>query len=152
MWEAHILQARVRGYAPEALDRLCSSGRLTWFRPVAMRPASKEILRGRPAAGGTMLRTTPIALARRPSLAQWRPMPPPATATELELSSSARALAAVFERLPAAFFEELLEHSALLRTQIEAALGELTAAGLVTADSFAGLRTLLAPPTPAPGL
>ena len=34
----------------------------------------------------------------------------------------------------------------MLRTQVERALGELAGAGLVTADSFSGLRALLTPP------
>jgi ATP-dependent Lhr-like helicase len=46
----------------------------------------------------------------------------------------------------ASFFEEIVEATGLLRVQAEEALGELVALGLVTADSFAGLRALLVPP------
>jgi ATP-dependent Lhr-like helicase len=45
----------------------------------------------------------------------------------------------------ALFFDELAEASHLLRPQVEEALGELVALGLVTSDSFAGLRGLLVP-------
>jgi ATP-dependent helicase Lhr and Lhr-like helicase len=45
----------------------------------------------------------------------------------------------------AMFFDELAEASRLLRPQVEDALGELVALGLVTSDSFAGLRALLVP-------
>jgi ATP-dependent Lhr-like helicase len=45
----------------------------------------------------------------------------------------------------ASFFHELASATGLLRTQVERALGELAGAGLVTADSFSGLRALLAP-------
>jgi ATP-dependent Lhr-like helicase len=45
----------------------------------------------------------------------------------------------------ASFFHELAAATGLLRTQVERALGELAGAGLVTADSFSGLRALLAP-------
>jgi ATP-dependent Lhr-like helicase len=45
----------------------------------------------------------------------------------------------------ASFFYELVEGSGLLRTQVEDALAELVACGLVTSDSFAGLRALLVP-------
>jgi ATP-dependent Lhr-like helicase len=48
-------------------------------------------------------------------------------------------------RQGALFFDELAEASHLLRTQAEAALAELVALGLVTSDSFAGLRALLTP-------
>jgi ATP-dependent helicase Lhr and Lhr-like helicase len=43
------------------------------------------------------------------------------------------------------FFEELVEATHLLRPQVEEALGELVALGLVTSDSFGGLRALLVP-------
>jgi ATP-dependent Lhr-like helicase len=42
--------------------------------------------------------------------------------------------------------DEIVEGSHLLRTQVEEALAELVAAGLVVSDSFAGLRALLTPP------
>jgi ATP-dependent Lhr-like helicase len=45
----------------------------------------------------------------------------------------------------ASFFDELLQHCGLLRSQLEEALAELVALGLVTSDSFAGLRALLVP-------
>jgi len=45
----------------------------------------------------------------------------------------------------ACFFDDLLRASRLLPSQAEDALGELVAAGLATADSFAGLRALLMP-------
>ena len=145
-WEAHLLPARVRGYATEDLDRLCSSGRFAWYRPLANRPASKE---GKP--GVTSLRNAPIALVRRASLAVWRPLQAPAGTPAAELSAYARAVAEVFTHIPAAFFDELQEHSGLLHTQLEAALAELSAAGLINTDGFAGLRALLTPPHLRPG-
>jgi ATP-dependent Lhr-like helicase len=45
----------------------------------------------------------------------------------------------------ASFFHEIVSATGLLRAQVERALGELAGAGLVTADSFSGLRALLAP-------
>jgi ATP-dependent Lhr-like helicase len=45
----------------------------------------------------------------------------------------------------ALFFEELAQASNLLRPQVEEALGELVSLGLVTSDSFGGLRALLVP-------
>jgi ATP-dependent helicase Lhr and Lhr-like helicase len=49
------------------------------------------------------------------------------------------------QRFGASFFDELRQGAALLPTQAEAALAELVAAGLVSSDSFAGLRALLLP-------
>jgi ATP-dependent Lhr-like helicase len=62
-----------------------------------------------------------------------------------ELSSDARAVHGVLSSRGASFFHELSATAGLLRTQVERALGELAGAGLVTADSFSGLRALLAP-------
>jgi ATP-dependent Lhr-like helicase len=45
----------------------------------------------------------------------------------------------------ASFFDELADGTRLLRPQIEEALAELVALGLVNSDSFAGLRALLLP-------
>jgi ATP-dependent Lhr-like helicase len=46
----------------------------------------------------------------------------------------------------ASFFHEMVAATRLLPTLVERALGELAGAGLVTADSFSGLRALLTPP------
>jgi ATP-dependent Lhr-like helicase len=43
------------------------------------------------------------------------------------------------------FFDELTDCSHMLRTQVEEALAELVALGLVNSDSFGGLRALLVP-------
>jgi ATP-dependent Lhr-like helicase len=45
----------------------------------------------------------------------------------------------------ASFFADLQQDARLLGTQVEQALAELVAHGLVTCDSFAGLRTLVMP-------
>jgi ATP-dependent Lhr-like helicase len=45
----------------------------------------------------------------------------------------------------ALFFTELVRHSGLLPSQVEEALSQLAALGLVTSDSFDGLRALLVP-------
>src|SRR5436190_23797435 len=45
----------------------------------------------------------------------------------------------------ASFFHEIVSATGQLRAQAERSLGELAGSGLVTADSFGGLRALLAP-------
>jgi ATP-dependent Lhr-like helicase len=62
-----------------------------------------------------------------------------------ELSSDAAAVYRWLAAGGASFFDEIAAGARLLHTQLEAALGELVAAGLVTADSFTGLRALLVP-------
>jgi ATP-dependent Lhr-like helicase len=61
------------------------------------------------------------------------------------LTSDARAVYDVLATRGASFFHELVAATRKLRTQIERALGELAGAGLVTADSYSGLRALLVP-------
>src|SRR5439155_10392781 len=93
--------------------------------------------------GISPVRTTPITfLARRhaPLWSALSPAPDPAQA-----SPRAQAVMAVIREHGASFFDELAEGSGLLRPQVEEALGELVALGLVTSDSFAGMRALLLP-------
>jgi ATP-dependent Lhr-like helicase len=62
------------------------------------------------------------------------------------LTSEGRAVHGVLSERGALFFHEIAAVARLIPTQIERALGELAGAGLVTADSFSGLRALLTPP------
>jgi ATP-dependent Lhr-like helicase len=61
------------------------------------------------------------------------------------LSSRAQRVADQLAEQGASFFDELIDATGLLQSQLEEALGELAAAGRVTCDSFAGLRALLVP-------
>ena len=130
-WEHDVLAGRVADYAPEYLDGLCLSGRVTWGR---MTP---------PDNAKAPLRSSPIALMVREHAALWRGEDAPESEG---LGSEARAVADVLRSRGASFFHELVAGTGLLPTQVERALGELAGAGLVTADSFSGLRALLAPP------
>jgi ATP-dependent Lhr-like helicase len=130
-WERDILAARISDYDPDFIDRLCLSGRMAWGRIT-------------PAGGSSKapLRSSPIALMPREHAALWRNA---AEADAGDLSSEARAVHDALRSRGASFFHELAAATRLLRAQVERALGELAGAGLVTADSFSGLRALLAP-------
>jgi ATP-dependent Lhr-like helicase len=139
-WESAVLPARVADYDPEWLDRLCFSGRVGWGRLSA--PQNPN---GRASAP---LRTSPIALYLRENLSDWLTLTQPKTAIELSVTSQA-----VFEALQnggALFFSELVSRSALLPSQVEETLSQLAALGLVTSDSFDGLRALLVPSNKRP--
>jgi ATP-dependent Lhr-like helicase len=60
-------------------------------------------------------------------------------------SSRAQAVAEYIRVNGASFFDELVAGTGMLRMQVEEALGELVALGLVASDSFGGLRALLVP-------
>jgi ATP-dependent Lhr-like helicase len=63
---------------------------------------------------------------------------------EAQLSSDALAVEFALRQRGASFFHELVKATGLLPTLVERGLAELTGAGIATADSFAGLRALLA--------
>jgi len=68
----------------------------------------------------------------------------------LALSSRAQAVADELKEHGASFFDELVGSTHLLQTELEDALSELVATGMVTSDSYAGLRALLLPPSRRP--
>jgi ATP-dependent helicase Lhr and Lhr-like helicase len=137
-WEAEILPARIAGYEPAWLDDRCLAGRLAWAR---LRPRNGRAngAEGRPGP----VRTTPITLLARRHAAQWGSLS--ASEPAIEPSFRAGAVLGTIRDNGASFFEELMHGSGLLRTQVEEALAELVALGLVVSDSFAGLRALLVP-------
>ena len=131
-WEEEILPARLSDYSTIWLDELCRSGRIVWSRP-----------RGRSRAGAGPVRGTPIVLLPRRHLAAWNALMQSTQAPEP--SPRAQRVLDALKTHGAMFFEELLADAHLLPAELETALGELVALGLVNADSFAGLRALLTP-------
>jgi ATP-dependent Lhr-like helicase len=89
------------------------------------------------------VRTTPITLVARRHAGLWGSLP--AQGNGVQLGDPAQRVADFIGQHGASFFYELVEGTGLLRTQVEDALAELVAYGLVTSDSFAGLRALLVP-------
>ncbi len=139
-WESAVLSARVSDYDPEWLDRLCFSGRVGWGRLSASQ---------NPNAGASApLRTSPISLYQRENLHDWLTLARPNS--EVELSATSQAVFDALQSAGALFFSELLRRSGLLPSQVEDALSQLAALGLVTSDSFDGLRALLVPSNKRP--
>jgi len=136
-WESDVLPARLGEYDPLWLDGLCLSGEIAWGR---LSPAG-------PSNGHKSgpIRTTPIALFRRERGAVWQALTAQPDPAALPLSHSGRAVLDVLDDRGASFFGDLVNATGLLRTEVEKGLGELVAWGLVTSDSFAGLRALLVP-------
>jgi ATP-dependent Lhr-like helicase len=137
-WESEILPARLIGYDPQWLDDLCLAGRIAWAR---LRPRSGRQNDGERSAAP--VRSTPIALLPRRHLPLWLDLLP--SADTVEPGARAKAVLEFVRTHGASFFDELADGTSLLRPEIEEALAELVALGLVTSDSFAGLRALLVP-------
>ena len=139
-WESAVLGARVDDYDPEWLDRLCFSGRIGWGRLSA--PQNPNARTSAP------LRTSPIALYQRENLQHWLRLTQ--ANSSMELSVAARTLFDTLADGGALFFSELVRRSGLLPSQVEEALSQLAALGLVTSDSFDGVRALLVPSSKRP--
>jgi ATP-dependent Lhr-like helicase len=137
-WESEVLSRRVAHYEPEFLDQLCLSGEVMWAR-LSPHPAfeAAEPRRVRPT------RTAPIAMFLRES-ADWL-APLDADVKRPTLSHAAGEVLAYIEQRGAWFFSDLLRATGRLASEVEDGLWELVAAGLVTADGFENLRSLVDP-------
>jgi ATP-dependent Lhr-like helicase len=144
-WEADVLPARMVEYDPAWLDALCLSGRLAWLRLTPPRPS------GDGGRSSGPVKNSPISLLRRKSLESWGAFSPVMDCASLNLSHLARDVYEHLAACGASFFADIVESTGLLRSQAEDALGELVSWGLVTADSFTGLRALLTPSDRRPG-
>ncbi len=135
-WEAEILPARLDNYDFTWLDDLCLAGRAVWTRLTA--PARVA------ARSAGPIRTTPVTLLPRRNLGLWnRAVPAPSEPSPV--SPRGQAVSDYLAAHGACFYDEIVEATGMLRTQVEDALAELVVLGLVHSDSFAGLRALLTP-------
>ena len=145
-WEADILPSRLADYDPSWLDTLCVSGKVMWKRlsPPKTSKASRESGRG----SGGIIRSTPVSLLLRHNAPLWHSVFVQETRGErpdLKLSGNADAVFNELAQRGALFFSDLVSGTRMLPAMVEEALGELVALGLVTADSYQGLRALLTP-------
>jgi len=141
-WEAHLLPARVTGYQPRWLDELCLSGEVAWGR-LTPRPEAAEAGEGVRRGASTPSPSTPLTLAPREDL-EWllasvRLGEP---ATDPPVGAAAEVLAVLRAR-GACFRSELPSVTGRLTAQVDEGLWDLVARGLVTADAFSAVRSLL---------
>src|SRR5260370_1381212 len=120
-------------------------------RPLAGRRGRGRGVRARRPRARRLRATSPLharrggaGVARAPP-ARPQPSLPPRPAASGALSHPARDVLEALDQRGASFFGDLVNATGLLRTEVEKGLGELVAWGLVTSDSFAGLRALLVP-------
>jgi ATP-dependent Lhr-like helicase len=142
-WEGELLPARMLEYDPAWLDALCLSGEVVWAR---LTPLSRSTDSGERSRGSGPVRNTPIALLRRKNFALWSSVfPQPSPAITSEFSTTTQTVHDYLSTRGASFFTDIVENTKLLRSQVEEALADLVANGIVVSDSFAGLRALLTP-------
>ncbi len=144
-WESDILPGRFAAYDPSWLDMLCLSGRITWGKfitPTAAREA-QSVRPRKPKTGP--VKSTPINLVQRRNTGLWQTLAGQQDREDITLSSDATLVKQVLAESGASFFLDIVERSGLIKTRAENALAELVSQGLVTSDSFAGMRVLLSP-------
>jgi len=142
-WERQILARRVADYEPKLLDQLCLTGAVGWGR-LSPHPATLESpVEGRRRVVPTSV--APITFFVRED-ADWMTPRRPAEATDaLGLSPDAIAVLQFLRQRGASFFADIVRGTAKLKSEVETALWELVAAGVLTADGFDNLRALIDP-------
>jgi ATP-dependent Lhr-like helicase len=135
VWEGKVLAARLVDYDPEWLDHLFLSGELVWGR---LRPPRRDESDGPGMAALT--RSMPITLALREDL-PWLLPDERADVSAFAGGAAAEVLNALRAR-GALFFQDLKGLTSQLPSQLEEALRELAALGLVSSDTFAAVRAI----------
>jgi len=142
-WERQILARRVASYDPKDLDQLCLTGAVGWGR-LSPHPATLEL----PTDGKRRVVPSSVApitfFARDES--EW--MIPRREAGDAEapgLSPDAGTVLQFLRQRGASFFSDIVRGTGKLKSEVETALWELVAAGLLTADGFDNLRALIDP-------
>ena len=143
-WEKQVLSSRMNKYDPAELDQLCLTGAVGWGR-LSPHPATLE------DSGEGRRRVVPTSVApitffvredsdwMQPRLAEEE------QSYERVLSEGARTVLEFLRRRGASFFADIVRGTGKLKAEIETALWELVAAGIVTADGFDNLRSLINP-------
>jgi ATP-dependent Lhr-like helicase len=164
-WERQVLARRVTDYDPKWLDQLCMTGAVGWGR-LSPHPATLET--GGPSDGSAprQRRVIPtsvapitffvreeadwMGLSQNPHFSQKQGDPSTSLRAGVGhpssgLSHGAQIVLSFLQQRGASFFADIVRGTGKLKAEIETALWELVAAGLVTADGFDNLRSLIDP-------
>jgi ATP-dependent Lhr-like helicase len=155
-WERQVLARRIVDYDPKWLDQLCLTGAVGWGR-LSPHPATLDYSnanRGAESEAGTAPRqrrviptsVAPITFFIREDADWMVPRHPVAEEGATSgLSHGAQNVLDFLRQRGASFFADIVRGTGKLKAEIETALWELVAAGLVTADGFDNLRSLIDP-------
>ena len=141
-WECQLLSRRIAGYDPKILDQLCFNGMLGWGRlspgPAMVEDFPERTHRAAPTGAA------PITFFVRDECG-WMTARQREIDIDRVLSSPAKEVFAFLKESGASFFADILRGTLKQKEEVEHALWELVAAGLVTADGFDNLRALIDP-------
>jgi ATP-dependent helicase Lhr and Lhr-like helicase len=168
-WERQVLARRIADYDPKWLDQLCLTGAVGWGR-LSPHPATLDYAASKGKDDSSeaaahlprQRRVIPTSVApitffvredadwmiprENPHVSQkTRDMGHPDPAEGRGLSHSGQLVLDFLRQRGASFFADIVRGSGKLKAEIETALWELVAAGLVTADGFDNLRSLIDP-------
>ena len=170
-WERQVLARRVRDYDPKWLDQLCLTGAVGWGR-LSPHPATLESAGSSDGSTPRQRRVIPtsvapitffvreeadwMGLSKNPHFSQNHGDPsaglragvghPQDSGTSSGgLGHIARIVLEFLQQRGASFFADIVRGTGKLKAEIETALWELVAAGVVTADGFDNLRSLIDP-------
>jgi ATP-dependent helicase Lhr and Lhr-like helicase len=166
-WERQVLARRIADYDPKWLDQLCLTGAVGWGR-LSPHPATLET-GGSPSDGAQPRQRRVIPTSVAPITffvreeADWMGLNQnphasgqafsqkhgeagrPDQSQNSGLSHGAQLVLAFLRERGASFFADIVRSTGKLKAEVETALWELVAAGLVTADGFDNLRSLIDP-------
>jgi ATP-dependent helicase Lhr and Lhr-like helicase len=163
-WERQILARRVTDYDPKWLDQLCLTGAVGWGR-LSPHPATLDsaVIPGDGTKPTRQRRVIPtsvapitffvredadwMALSKNPHFSQKQGEVghPDADEVKSGLSHGAQLVLEFLRQRGASFFADIVRGTGKLKAEIETSLWELVAAGVVTADGFDNLRSLIDP-------
>lgn len=142
-WERQILKRRVADYDPKVLDQLALTGTVGWGR-LSPHPATLEAVSdGKRRVIPTSV--APITFFVREDADWMIPRREGGEANAAGLSPDAAAVHLYLRQRGASFFADIVRGVGKLKSEVETALWELVAAGLLTADGFDNLRALIDP-------
>ena len=150
-WERELIAPRVSDYREAWLDELCLAGDIAWARlttrsarraPTKSTPVALALRRDFRLLLSAVRRPPPMPAARGRSA----PEPTPDITEQLHADGGAASqILRMLEERGALFFDELVDGTRRLATDVESGLRELVATGLAHADGFQGLRQLIRP-------
>jgi ATP-dependent helicase Lhr and Lhr-like helicase len=156
-WERQVLARRVTDYDPKWLDQLCLTGAVGWGR-LSPHPATLETGGTSDGAVPRQRRVIPTSVAPITFFvreeADWMGLcqSPHFSQKQGEVGHPGRGLSHVaqlvlefLKQRGASFFADIVRGTGKLKAEIETALWELVAGGVVTADGFDNLRSLIDP-------
>jgi ATP-dependent Lhr-like helicase len=171
-WERQVLARRIADYDPAWLDQLCMTGAVGWGR-LSPHPATVDT--GGKANAGDAVEGSAVPRQRRVIPTSVAPITffvreesdwmiprhsshnphfsqkqgevghPVETESGRGLSHGAQLVLEFLRQRGASFFADIVRSTGKLKAEIETALWELVAAGVVTADGFDNLRALIDP-------